>query len=670
MEIIEYIEKYWYAHTWHALVPAGFIAFFLCSAFMWLIFATRLWWFGLRKSAKALEVIKGKLHKNTDGVELSAIERSMRLETLVYLWHEYEETLHKQTQVDEGTGQDRIIHYRATALAETFFTQQALVDTYLKTEFFKHLPGILTGIGIIGTFLGLITGLSNFNISNPAQVQHELGKLINTVGDAFNVSATAITIAIVFTFIERLWVTFCYHQVEKIAQLIDSLFDAGVGEEYLQRIVMASESQVTQALQIKEALVVDLKEIMATFTQRQIDAHASHANQISDRVGEAIAKHMGGPMAEIASSVKGVSTNQGEAVHQLLSDVLVQFSERLENTFGGQLHGMNDILKETSSVMRGTAEKFALLASDMNSAGKGAVDAMGERIGDIMTSMEARQQAMDQQMGEFVNQIRELVSASQTESSQKLQEALQTVGEQVAGVIAKLSQQAEEAADSQGRRQERFEENTSQVVSSLSSKMEGLLAQSVATNQSLQETVASLSQATNKAIDGMSLGADKVALATSNFAKAGQDFVDTIKMSSDVTNNIRLASDSLAVTMSEAKNVVADYRRNRTAFEEMVTEFKTVMDNARREASMTSEQVDRIESATRQLGVAQKQAEEYLQGINEVLVKVHESFASSIEQTLQKGNNRFKEELANAVDMLSGSIRDLEDALDHLPGRK
>ena len=34
-----------------------------------------------------------------------------------------------------------------------------MVDAPLRTEFYKHLPGILTGLGIIGTFSGLIIGL-------------------------------------------------------------------------------------------------------------------------------------------------------------------------------------------------------------------------------------------------------------------------------------------------------------------------------------------------------------------------------------------------------------------------------------------------------------------------------------------------------------------------------
>ena len=39
---------------------------------------------------------------------------------------------------------------RSTAVSR--FNTQVLVDTPLNTEFFRHLPGLLTGIGIIGTF--------------------------------------------------------------------------------------------------------------------------------------------------------------------------------------------------------------------------------------------------------------------------------------------------------------------------------------------------------------------------------------------------------------------------------------------------------------------------------------------------------------------------------------
>lgn len=86
---------------------------------------------------------------------------------LAHLWREYAQTLHG---ISGSTVQNQAGHgaWRATTMAETYFTEAALVETPLKTEFYKHLPGILTGIGIIGTFAGLIVGLTHFEVNSDA----------------------------------------------------------------------------------------------------------------------------------------------------------------------------------------------------------------------------------------------------------------------------------------------------------------------------------------------------------------------------------------------------------------------------------------------------------------------------------------------------------------------
>ncbi len=103
------------------------------------------------------------------------------------------------------------------------------MDSPLQTHFFAHIPGILTGVGIIGTFTGLIAGLIGFDVSNPAQVQSELSQLVQTVGHAFLVSALAITLAMVFTWLEKSLLTGRYQQVEQLQQNLDSLFKPHAG---------------------------------------------------------------------------------------------------------------------------------------------------------------------------------------------------------------------------------------------------------------------------------------------------------------------------------------------------------------------------------------------------------------------------------------------------------
>ncbi|MFM0298700.1 anti-phage ZorAB system protein ZorA [Paraburkholderia sediminicola] len=620
---------------------------------------------------RALAALR-KLRSQTQGeiVDLAEIGReALSTPELGRLWSEYIKTLHPQKEHD-GLGQIKILRYRATALAESFFTEQSIVDSRLKTEYFKHLPGLFTGLGIIGTFLGLIRGLVNFDVSlDPVHAQEQLRGLVNSVGHAFFVSAAAIFLAMLVTLIEKSVVTSQYRKVEELRELIDAMFAGGAGEEYLERLANSSEIAATQLAQMKDSLVADLKEVLSTLAKEQMAAAEKNVGQMSVDVGKAIAESLSGPMDAITKAVQGVSSNQGEAVNRMLTDVLSNFATQMREMFGGQMAGMSELLVKASESMQATASQFQQLAASMGAAGTNTVDAMGERLGKALDAMDARQAVMNAQMATFVEQIRALVSESQTESSQKLKETLTTVGDQVAAVVDQLRKQAEQAANSNGERQARFEQTTGQVIGSLSGQVEQLLAQSMDTNKSLQNSVASLAQATDKAISGLNSGAETLYVAASDFAKAGQGVAETMHASAAATEAIKAASTQLVASTNGAQAIFADYAKTRDAFALMVGDLKGTIENAKRDASMTSEIISRIEAASEKLAVAQKQAEEYLQGVSSVLAEAHEQFGQQVERTLRESNRHFQNELANAVGLLSTAIKNLGDLVDDMPVR-
>lgn len=585
-------------------------------------------------------------------VDLDEIQAVMITDELRHLWREYAETLHPQKKQDEF-GQLKIIRYRATAMAEVFFSEQALIETPLKTAFYKHLPGILTGLGIIGTFSGLISGLNEFQITeDPKSVRESLGTLIQGVGHAFFISAIAIGLAMLCTWWTNRELTLRYKQVEQLCQLIDSFFDAGVGEEYLARLVEASETAATQATHLKDALVTDLKEILTELTERQI-------REMSSGIGQTFADSMREPMERISKAVEGVSSNQGDAVNRMLTDVLSNFSERMEKMFGGQLSGMNELLTQTTQAMQATASRFDQLAANLDAAGKNGAEAMAERLNHAIASMEARQGVLNKQMGEFVEQIRASVSQSQTESAQKLQETVGKLGDQVAGMIGQLQESSQEHTTTQA-----------QAVTNLSGQVEILIAQLVKTSGDLSSNVSALSSVTTSAIDRMNSGAEILAIAADDFAKAGQSVAGTMNASADATGKIQSSSQALSTATASVQQMFADYRRTSDALAAMLADLKTTMDTAKKEAGMTTQLVSQLKAAADQLGQAQQQADSYLQGINKVLAETHQGFADAIKETLGKGNSAFQQELGSAVSKLSGSIKDLSDTLDELPTQK
>ena len=536
-------ENYWHI---------GLVAVFL--ACLSVDFFIRFFIRSLRLGSELGSVIKSLRRISGNGsealTELDLVGKEMaQSKTLQHLWSEYSKTLHPQRQ-DDGMGQWQIARWRSTTLADSFFTEQAIVDSRLRTEFFRHLPGLLTGLGIIGTFAGLIGGLINFDVAvDPGKAQEQLRGLVNSVGHAFYISASAIFLAMLFTWIEKTLLTARYRQVEVLRELIDGLFKPGAGEEYLERLVVASETSATQAEHIKDALIADLKEILFTLTQEQIKANASHAGQMSSEVGRAISESLATPMAQISGVVQTMGQSQGDAVNKMLTDVLASFSSQLKDMFGTQMHGMTDLMMRASESMQATAIQFGQLAANMDSAGTNTVDMMGERLVKSLEAMDERQAAMNSRMGEFVEQIRNMVSQSQSETSQKLQESISAMSLQIQSMVEQLRRQSDDSAASQGQRVSDFERSTAAAIEAMTNQLNHLVTQS---NENLRVAMSAVNSEMGSAVGMLSKQAAEAAAAqnerSTRFEVAASNAVDV--MITQVGSLVSQSNETLREAMS------------------------------------------------------------------------------------------------------------------------
>lgn len=190
------------------------------------------------------------LRSDAGRLDISNIEQMAQSDDqMTALWTEYNQAIEALQQL-EASPQTPVGKWQASSHAENYFTEQALVDSPLQTHFYAHIPGILTGVGIIGTFTGLIAGLIGFDVSNPESVQSELSQLVQTVGHAFLVSALAITLAMVFTWLEKSLLTGRYRQVEMLQQHLDTIFSPQAGVQQFERLTLATELQASLSQKI------------------------------------------------------------------------------------------------------------------------------------------------------------------------------------------------------------------------------------------------------------------------------------------------------------------------------------------------------------------------------------------------------------------------------------
>lgn len=315
---------------------------------------------------------------------------------LRHLWREFAQTLHRYNE----SGQPP--KWRTTAMASQFFTEQALVDTPLKTGFYKHLPGILTGIGIIGTFSGLIVGLGSFQVSRDTEaVRSSLHDLILSVGHAFEISAVAITLAMLFTWIEKFLSTRLYRRVEELCQALDSLFESGVGEEYLARLVRSSEAALAQGKQFNQALVGELRQSMAGLLAQQQAAAVQQQQALAKQLGEELGKVMAQTMAvtlheplqRMTLAIEKLGSNQGATLGQALAQTLQRFSQQIDQTFGQRQNDLENLLAKTSQSLASVATQLGSVSTRLEAAGQGAFQSAAGQLqnasGDVQRSSEA-----------------------------------------------------------------------------------------------------------------------------------------------------------------------------------------------------------------------------------------------------------------------------------------
>jgi putative membrane protein len=541
-------------------------------------------------------------------------------------WMEYRETLHDQ--FDDSQPERRVISVRSTTTADSYFGSEVLVDAPLHTEFYKHLPGILTGIGIIATFFGLITGLQSFDVTatDPDAMKESLSGLFGHVKGAFTFSAIAIFLAMVFTIIEKVIYAICLRQAAGIALEVDRMFRAGVGEEYLSKLVHSSEEGATQTKQLKESLVEDLKILLTNLTERQIQATQSLSVDLGDRIQQSLQS----PLQQIADSVTTVTRGQADQSAKILEDLMASFLAQMRESVGGQLNGLAEMMQQTSRAMGQVEGALSGLVSDMDRASQASSVGIQDAMQKLLASL-----------AEHQRQQGEASTAQQARTMEAIQES-----------ILRLTSAQEDSLS-------RAHEVAHSVSERISGAAEGAMKSSHDSVQAAKELLASIGRVSIDAINGLEQGAGRIAAVLTSVE--------------DVTHRLSHTGTALAGLHEKSAETTRSLERASGAFgsgAQSITQALASMDK-------TS---DRLEGVAGIVANEAQLREATLQRVQEVMhhsTKASEQFTQlsrDVESHLASGVNQFGEATVNVLndvlkkydDSLGGSVSLLKDTMEDL----
>lgn len=603
---------------------------------------------------------------------------------LKHAWLNYKHSFHDHYEVIDGT--DVLSSSRATVSSDVFFSQSVIVDTPLRVEFYKHLPGIITGVGIIATFAGLLFGLLAFDpAGDPEKVQDSLGLLLGGVSEAFMASALAIATAMLITWREKSWLRQCYAQLEMLTTEIDDFFEPDdTGEEYLARLLKSSQANETNARQLKDSLVNDLKTMMTNlvdenkknqiaFASQLTDSYAKTSKDMADQIGQSISDTLQVPLEKIASSVQQVSGDQSSAVQELMTDVLTAFMTKLESTFGTQMNGMSEMMTQSVSAMKEMQLGFTQLITDMKVNSESSTKSLETQMSKMIEDIQQKQNAMSDQMNSMVEhlskgaeKIGEQGQYAIEQLNGKVSELIEHMSGTMSGMMADIAQQRIEQDRKIADNQHKLHEQSSTLIDNLGGEIKELIVQSQNAVEAYKNNIQKLSQVTTDGITGMNDGAEKMRLASEQFNMAGTSLISVTDKTSQLISEVTTTSTHLTSASSNLISLLSDYKNSQDSVNKAISTLEGLIKQVQSETGMSTKILEDMGQMTTALNQVKKEMQDYLEQVSDVLVKSFESFGASVETSLNHSLGIYDNTLDQAVKRLSSGVEGLGSFVEDL----
>jgi len=638
------------------LLIASLSAAFLVISFRTLFLAFRLlvisWeikWFKYR-------------HSSSDMLDIYTFKRPQFILFKIYrfiipsiykhLWSEYKETLHSFHRKDGSQ------EWRATVPSEVFFLKETLVDNrfLVWNEFFRHLPGILTGLGIIGTFTGLITGLEGFSPSEEAgEARQSLTVLLSGVKEAFYLSAFAISCAVCITFLEKLSIAWAYKNVEKITHAIDGLYESGAGEDYLARMVEADEENVAQTSQLKDALVNDLKMVFTELTERQIVAQQESTQQFTGAVVKSL--------DSINTGLKSIGTGTTDNLTDSLEKLMGSFLDKMNNSLGGEMQEIRTSMSASAQTMQQVQNSLQDLVTGISNTTNNVMDNMLEKMEISMQRSLANQEKMSEQMQGFVKQLRAQMGEHQAESNEFIKQSIQDLldsvkqSQETSGkvldnnvneLLSRLKKSLQNIDTIQGERHQQ-----------MTSSIDELLKQVGSSINTMEKNVSVINSTTTDAITGMNSGADRINKATEKFSDAGDSIIGVLEKVSPLSTQMSNSSTALGKASKQLSHILTQYEQVKIDTSQQLSTLQTLLDSTTKESSIKQELIDEVGKIVASLKVTEQHSTKYLEEINNILTKSFEDFGNAMANQVSQNIKLTNKGLGEGTDILTGVIQEL-----------
>lgn len=476
--------------------------------------------------------------------------------------------------------------------AEVYFDlDSVLSEIRINRRLLNAGSGLLVGLGLLGTFLGLTIGVMDFDSGSTEAIQSSINELLNGMGTAFATSIVGMACSLVFIILEKtcingfalLGINGLQRNIESICSIIDKEYYISQPEKYA--LIYERQNQNLKGLftttingeelkpgnMLRELLDVsrrqnkDLTDLFEEIIFKQTNkAMQESIKPLVEQVNQ-VAAVLGEKLDSFANSVKSPGDNMANSIVKDLKDAIDNMARELRtslsDSMSGKIGGLETAVQSLASfpvqienMTQSMTSNFAKieelvnrLASNTASTNNDIINSVKEQIGLATTNMSNLTQNLQTTMDRIDKQF--------SESSNASTEKLNGMLKEVERVITQLNSQAEQTSHSIIQKQKSTNEQSDELLKQFQISIGNAKSMLDDVKNTLGQFKA-LQRETNEATSHLSQISKDASSATANLQTTQSRFNEQLK--TNIDKNIQ-ASELIQAALEKSKTLPDTY---------------------------------------------------------------------------------------------------------------
>ena len=281
--------------------------------------------------------------------DLNAASQRIRRDALNardYLWKQYEQNKAElfendrlraayddyKFELDRMSGTD--IYYKCGI--EDYINDD-LMDLVIHRNQLNQVAGALTGLGILGTFIGLSLGLQSFSTGSTAEITNSIAPLMSGIKVAFHTSIYGMIFSLCFNYVYKRKLGESEQAVSNFLSLYTKYVLPDTSNDGTNRIVSFLKQQTRATKGISDSVAAELEKVVAPQFERLNETITGFANMATRSQMEALQQ-------VVHAFVQEMNRSMGSAFNELSETVERQYQSQQQNALL-----MQNVIKETAA---------------------------------------------------------------------------------------------------------------------------------------------------------------------------------------------------------------------------------------------------------------------------------------------------------------------------------